>query len=125
MPKLLIRYLSFVNYLFFGLLFVYLLLFSLQSYSIYGPWGIFHYYLGAKYVKELGYFNLYSCALQTNPTIWKDTFTVRDLSTYTLIARNKLTPCPRKAFSLVRWKEFSSDVLAITKTEPSYYWSQV
>ena len=32
----------------------------------YNVWNVFHYYLGAKYFSEIGYFNLYPCALEAD-----------------------------------------------------------
>src|SRR5579862_2337503 len=59
----------------------------------YGAWGIFHYYLGSKYIKELGYFGLYSCAIEANSADWQTTRLVRNLYTYQLVRPTQLPKC--------------------------------
>jgi hypothetical protein len=52
---------------------------------IMNPHDFFHYYVGSKYHREVGYFNLYECALiadwETRKTI-KPKWVIRDLHTY-------------------------------------------
>ncbi len=72
-------------------------------------WGIFHYYTGAKYFNELGYFDLYSCALETNPA-WDSIEYVRDMHSYKVVPRSELAACPREKFTPERWDEFKKDV---------------
>lgn len=90
----------------------------------YGVWGIFHYYIGAKYLKELGYFNLYSCAVQTKSTAWSSTKMVRDLHTYTLMPPHQLSKCDKNRFTNERWNEFVADMVFITNHASDDYWSQ-
>lgn len=133
--RLLSRYLLILGCTCIGLLF----LFVTQIPSYYaGSWGIFHYYLGAKYIKEIGYFDIYSCAIEAteNTGVWSTTSLVRELHTYRVIPRDQLPQCPRNKFTNSRWKEFTHDVEVITKefshdvevlTNSSLadYWSQV
>lgn len=91
----------------------------------YGIWGIFHYYLGAKYIQEIGYFDLYSCAIQVNATKWHETKLVRNLHTYRLVPLNQLPKCPRNNFVSTRWKEFVADTTFITSHATANYWSTV
>jgi len=90
-----------------------------------GAWGIFHYYIGAKYIKELGYFDLYSCALKTHSPTLQSIKTVRNLYTYELVPIKSLKNCPTEKFSKEKWKSFVTDVQIITKRAPSSYWEYV
>ena len=87
-----------------------------------GAWGIYHYYIGGKYLKELGYFDLYSCSLEANKDSWKSIKKARDLKTYKIVPINKLSRCPVNNFSKERWNEFSKDVSFITSRAPLQYW---
>lgn len=93
----------------------------------YGAWGIFHYYLGAKYLNELGYFDLYRCALATDAStdVWQTTTTARDLYSYRFVTRPNLGDCPRQRFTSARWHAFTQDVHSITQHAPAAYWAQV
>lgn len=91
----------------------------------YGAWGIFHYYLGAKYIKELGYFDLYSCALQTKNPKWQAAHFVRNLHDYKIISVRQLPGCPRNNFTTARWRAFTTDTNFILARASPDYWSQV
>lgn len=91
----------------------------------YGSLGIFHYYLGAKYLREIGYFNLYSCAVDKNNPIWRETKLVRDLKTYKLVRKDELSLCPRNNFTNQRLKSFLADSEFITIHAEDKYWSYV
>lgn len=81
--------------------------------SSYNVWNVFHYYLGAKYFPEVGYFNLYTCALEAeheSAGYWDGIVGVRDMATYRFVPRFSLPPCPRENFTTARWSEFSRDV---------------
>ncbi len=83
------------------------------GYDYIRPWNGFHYYLGAKYFKELGYFDLYNCALEADKegnNVWNEVAQVRNLDDYQLIDRLQLPDCPRSKFSNQRWWEFKQDV---------------
>ena len=93
-----------------------------------GDWGIFHYYLGAKYFSEIGYFNLYTCALEADDEAaryWFQIAGARDMETYRLLLRSSLPPCPRTNFTTERWSEFSQDVEHFARPVHPYYFAQV
>jgi len=61
-------------------------------------WNVFHYYLGAKYFSEVGYFNLYTCALEADHEsvgYWDRIVGARDMETYRYVPRSSLPSCPR------------------------------
>lgn len=79
----------------------------------YQVWGVFHYYLGAKYLPEVGYFNLYSCALEADEEgggYWYRITEARDMETYRIVSRSSLPPCPLTNFTPERWSDFRQDV---------------
>lgn len=85
------------------------------------PWNIFHYYLGAKYFPELGYFNLYSCALAADDElqgVWDDQTPVRNLTSYVIGTRQASPPCPGGQFSTDRWARFRADLLLVQQLAP-------
>lgn len=90
-----------------------------------GAWGIYHYYIGSKYIKELGYFDLYSCTLETKSPALKSIIIVRDLYSYQLVTTHDVKRCPNENFSADRWKSFVSDVTSITNRADSAYWEYV
>ena len=84
-------------------------------------WGVFHYYLGAKYFSELDYASFYACVLAADsegPRVWDARAKVRDLSTYAIVGRDDVTPCPRDRFSPPRWSAFVRDVTALQSILP-------
>lgn len=99
-----------------------------QRYDI---WGIFHYYLGAKYFSEVGYFGLYSCALEADRSTggywyyFHGIAVVRDLRDYRIVPRGALAPCPRENFTTERWNEFSQDVESFAELAPPEYFARV
>jgi hypothetical protein len=85
------------------------------------PWHVFHYDLNARYFDELGYTNLYSCALKADEMSAHSldhVQEVRDLQTYALVPRASLVPCPQERFSPERWSAFQADLITIHKTLP-------
>lgn len=85
------------------------------------PWNVFHYYLNAKYFKELGYFDAYACAYQAdqqgkkmfdNPRVL-----ARDLYTYDELLKQHLPACPEGRFTSERWKAFSDDLAWLQSQE--------
>lgn len=88
-----------------------------------GAWGIFHYYIGAKYIKELGYFNLYSCAYDVNKDAWQPIKSARDLRSYKIIPIKNLPKCPLENFTTERFREFVHDTRFIAGRAPVNYWS--
>lgn len=94
-----------------------------KSYEV---WGVFHYYLGAKYFSEVGYFNLYTCALEADDEAagyWDRIPRARDMETYRIIPRASLPPCPRANFTSERWGEFSQDVEHFAPLAPPNYFA--
>lgn len=87
-----------------------------------GAWGIYHYYIGGKYLKELGYFNIYSCTLEVNKNSWQTIAKVRDLKTYKIVRIPEISKCPTNSFSKEQWNEFSNDIKLITSNAPTNYW---
>jgi hypothetical protein len=85
---------------------------------VYGPvavgrlqvWNVFHYYLGAKYFKELGYYDIYNCALHVGKPGWVDFDNVRDLHRYSYEPIYNLPGCPLQKFTPDRLREFTHDV---------------
>lgn len=79
----------------------------------YDMWGIFHYYLGAKYFAETGYFGIYSCAIEADNALGgaalSSVQSVRELATYRIVRRSELGPCPVNNFSRRRWSQFTND----------------
>ena len=94
-----------------------------RSYEV---WNVFHYYLGAKYFPEVGYFNLYTCALeadQDSAGYWYRIPRARDMETYRIVPRYSLPPCPRASFTPERWTEFSNDVEHFASLASPYYFA--
>jgi hypothetical protein len=83
-------------------------------------WNTFHYYLGAKYFQELGYFDLYGCALAADRETdrrWPPDMIVRDLRTYQMVRIDAVPPCPRGRFSAERWASFRNDVALLLRQD--------
>ncbi|MCC7047813.1 MAG: hypothetical protein IT562_13955 [Alphaproteobacteria bacterium] len=73
----------------------------------------FHYYLGAKYARELSYDGLYACAAQAEAATERAILErpARDLRTNSIVTMGDLvraSPC-RERFSSERWKAFEND----------------
>lgn len=82
-------------------------------------WHLFHYDLNARYLDELGYHSLYSCALAAAPVeAVAKVDLVRDLETYALVPRSELSSCPRTSFTDLRWEQFRMDVARILTQVP-------
>jgi diketogulonate reductase-like aldo/keto reductase len=76
-------------------------------------WGIFHYYLGAKYFAEVDYEHFYACVVAADrdrPRVWDADTRVRDLGSYAIVGRDQVAACPRDRFSPARWRDFVGDV---------------
>ena len=83
--------------------------------TIVHDWDFAHYYLGAKYFRELGYTRLYTCAASPTSMTASTFATVRSATSATTPsndASKELLRAPecRNAFSKARWAEFRSDV---------------
>ena len=88
----------------------------------------FHYYVGSKYFDELGYFNLYSCALvvlaerglqlpdaQSHKARDLRSMELRPYDTVKQDGRN----CPER-FGAVRWQEFGDDIVYFIQDLPHH-----
>ena len=78
---------------------------------------VFHYYIGAKYFPELGYYDIYRCSAaamtELHPELSPSSFEVRDLrQNVHRLALDVLPTSPRcdGAFDEPRWQSFRSDV---------------
>ena len=93
------------------------------------PWGVYHYYLGAKYFDELGYKHLYDQSLVADAEETKDLKGVpkiRDLSTYRFVKAKKRRKGKRlDTFSDERWSEFKADLAFMTGLKGTDFWKQV
>jgi hypothetical protein len=92
----------------------------------------FHYYVGAKYFPELGYFGLYDCTLQALVEVGradaKGLPHVRDLRSMRLEppqAALERGPGCKEAFSKERWRAFSSDVRWFRARTAGKLWQHV
>ena len=75
----------------------------------------YHYYMGSKYFKELGYYDLYNATVVADAEegFRENTQTVRDLHDYQFIRASSIlkdAPRYRDRFSAMRWRQFKSDL---------------
>lgn len=93
-------------------------------------WNVFHYYLGAEYYAELGYFDLYPAALAADRE-GRDAFAaihrVRDQNSYEVEDREVAAArfAPTAHFSPLRWQAFVADVAALADHEGREDWTRV
>jgi hypothetical protein len=93
---------------------------------------VFHYYLGSKYAKEIGYSNLYRCAAlaeaEDNGPASVAQRLIRDLAIkgrqpgHELLTRPELC---KDAFREDRWQNFKRDVAFFRSLMPDYVWEAV
>lgn len=94
-----------------------------KPYGKIDAWGIFHYYLGAKYFSEVNYESFYACAIEADKEglkIWSGSTQVRNLNTYEIVSKSEIKACDKSAFSAVRWSEYVRDVGTLQNTLPVY-----
>ena len=93
---------------------------------------VFHYYLGAKYFPELGYFDLYECAVvaatEGRPAEANRAHEIRDLRR--IHSRREIVPARSAAacharFSEAHWAQFKRDTEWIKARLPGIYWKRV
>jgi hypothetical protein len=96
------------------------------------PWDAFHYYVGAKYFRELGYTRLYECAVTADVEAGYGTAaggaTIRNLETNRLESARPLLTDPdrcKRHFSEARWRDFSNDVAWFRRGMPLAMWLQI
>jgi len=92
------------------------------------PWGVYHYYLGAKYFDELGYTQLYKQSLVADaegPGYLKEVKKIRDLTTYRYVNSKEHRQGKRlDTFSDERWDEFKADLAYLTSRRGPDFWKQ-
>lgn len=89
-------------------------------------WNFFHYYLGSKYFKELGYDGLYEEALkadQQGHKRFRNARYYRDMKTYGMKRAGPVRHAPRRAvWTRERWRAFKRDVATIGRLESRRFW---
>lgn len=106
--------------------------FGYLRYGIYmNPHDFFHYYIGAKYSPELGYYNQYRCALVADMEegqIYRRNSWIRNLSNY------RHTPVAdvlehrdeyKSLFTEQRWEEFKRDIRFFQGAMPASKWNRI
>jgi hypothetical protein len=94
------------------------------------PHDVFHYYVGSKYSRELGYTHLYRCALVADAEgrrVYRQD-TIRDLATHRMESAAAAIAAGdecRRRFSPERWREFAKDVRYFISLMPPWKWNQV
>ncbi len=102
-----------------------------QSLPLTHPWEQFHFYLGAKYQKELGYFDLYKATLiadREGPKVLGNVTQTRELETFNdLSVEHALRDSARvrAQFTDPQWLHFKADWEAMTKLWPGLDWQRV
>lgn len=88
------------------------------------PWEQFHFYLGAKYQREVGWFNLYKAALladRETAQVLAQVRTTRDLTTFEEVPVEVAladAAAVRARFSDEAWMAFKADWVAMTRLFP-------
>jgi hypothetical protein len=99
----------------------------------YHRWDQFHYYLGAKYLPELGYMRLYECTAVAEAERFGRSAvaarTIRDLGTEALVPAARALADPESCtrhFSPARWAAFGDDVAWFRRDMPApWYWRRM
>ena len=92
-------------------------------------WGVFHYYLGAKYFDELGYHGLYEQTLVADKESTRRLLKVqlvRNLSTYQREKASRYRDLPRSAaWTDARWEEFKKDLGWFLERRDPVFWANI
>lgn len=94
------------------------------------PHDVYHYYIGAKYSQEHGYFDLYRCSLIADKEmqgIYKQG-TIRNLETHRTESAAQVLKEKDKYkahFTPERWEEFKKDIAYFQSVMPAYKWNRV
>ena len=76
-------------------------------------WDAFHYFMGAKYLPELGYGRLYEATVVAGREMgaFRDVFQIRDLASYEMRATRTIdADAIRRPFTPARWSAFKRDL---------------
>jgi hypothetical protein len=100
----------------------------------YHPWEFFHYFLGSKYHRELGYSRLYACTAvaqsELGPAMEKEVRArkMRNLDTNVLepaaVALGNPDACTSR-FTPQRWEDFKRDVRYFRNSNELEYWNRM
>lgn len=93
-------------------------------------WNVYHYYLGAEYFHELGFYDLYDATLRADKEgadYWRRIDRVRNLRTYRVEVRSagQARFDPAATFAPERWERFKLDVAALQTQMPPGSWEGV
>ena len=96
---------------------------------IMNPHDFYHYYVGSKYFRELGFFDLYECSVvadQERRGRLDPDWSIRDLRTYryhsVAALANRAQHC-KSLFTMQRWKSFGKDVAVLSGWMPPTAWN--
>jgi len=98
---------------------------------IMNPHDFYHYYIGSKYFRELGFFDLYECSVvadQERRRRLEPDWRIRDLRTYRYRSVSSLAGRARHCRSLFtteRWNSFADDVDVLSGWLPAANWNAV
>ena len=101
--------------------------------NFYHRWEFFHYYLGSKYARELGYERLYQCTAVAQADMGQRneilTRKYRDLSTDLLVPAKKALEHPEECRDRFqppeRWEAFKADVKFFRQTSNLQWWASM
>jgi hypothetical protein len=103
--------------------------FQLDHKNYYHRWELFHYYVGSKYVREIGYERLYACAAIADAETGNERGVryrrMRDLTVDLLVPAREALAHPQECknrFSPERWTQFRSDVVWFRQAAASQQW---
>lgn len=103
---------------------------SLRYGQYMNPHDVYHYYIGAKYSPEHGYFDLYRCTLVADHEMrgLYSQRTIRNLDNHTgettaSVLQRKETY--KAAFTPERWAEFKKDIAYFQSVMPLYKWQRL
>jgi hypothetical protein len=92
-------------------------------------WNVFHYYLGAEYFGEVGYYDLYDAALAADAErdgYWSGVRRVRDQRSYEQVERDSTREAlARGRFSDPRWQRFGDDITGLQRHLSARGWRSV
>ena len=95
------------------------------------PHDTYHYYIGAKYSRELGYTHMYRASLVADmdgPKLYARNGTIRNLENYgyeSVSTVLKDADKYRGMFPEERWQEFTKDIRFFQSIMPKYKWNRV